>query len=172
MCECQKENIIVNFINRKLKSQRISLKKYANWAKLINPAYTNKFQLKTTKKAWAWNAQQAYIPQNSSAQCMEVSIETFMPNDTQNAPVPKNQAWNIIRIPSFSVQNHFIEGKVLIVHFWLLWLCFWGLLVEFSKEQPWFLSALPKVTDYGCPMKPFFIEIQKHPFWYSAEYKE
>ena len=43
-----KENIIVNFIIQKLKSKHTSPKKYTNWAKLINPANTYKFQLKTT----------------------------------------------------------------------------------------------------------------------------
>ena len=40
---------IVNFIIQKLKSKYTSLQKYTNWAKLINPAYTYKFQLKTTE---------------------------------------------------------------------------------------------------------------------------
>ena len=47
--ECQK-NIIVNFVIQKLKSKPTPIKKYTNWAKLINPAYTYKFQLKTTKE--------------------------------------------------------------------------------------------------------------------------
>ena len=45
----KKKNIIVKFIIQKLKSKHTSLKKYTNWAKLINPAHTYKFQLKTTK---------------------------------------------------------------------------------------------------------------------------
>ena len=47
-----KKNIIVNFIIQKLKSKYTSLQKYTNWAKLINPAYTYKFQLKTTINRW------------------------------------------------------------------------------------------------------------------------
>ena len=50
MRECQKKTIIVNFITYLIqKSVFTSLKKYTNWAKLINSAYTYKFQLKTTQ---------------------------------------------------------------------------------------------------------------------------
>ena len=43
------KNIIMNFIIQKLKSKHTFLKKYTNWAQLINPAYNYKFQLKTTQ---------------------------------------------------------------------------------------------------------------------------
>ena len=39
----------MNFIIQKLKSKHTSHKKYVNRAKLINPDYTYKFQLKTTQ---------------------------------------------------------------------------------------------------------------------------
>ena len=52
----KKNPIILNFIIQKLKNKHTSLNKYTNWAKLINTAYTYKFQLKTTKVMLNWKA--------------------------------------------------------------------------------------------------------------------
>ena len=66
-----KKNIIVNFIIQKLKSKHTSFKKYTNWAKLINPTYTYKFQLKTTQ-----------IPYVKMYQELAFRISPFVPAQT------------------------------------------------------------------------------------------
>ena len=54
MHECQKKNIIVNFIIQKLKNKHISLKKYTDWAILDHVTQNLEFWFQYRKCAPRW----------------------------------------------------------------------------------------------------------------------